>query len=76
MEKYPFKDPDVGFWVYDKIPTNMVLLTPKKIKLRQKILYRASLPPYKDKFLSDVVNHNNINIVKQLSALNSVWVQC
>lgn len=43
--KYPYRDQDFGFWIYDRLPEYMVAAKPEELWTGRYVMYRAQLPP-------------------------------
>lgn len=76
MQNYPYKDPDIGAWIYDKVPAKMELATSEKqIRINTLILFESSFSSLAGYFIATNVTLTNIECVKDYLRRGKVYIK-
>lgn len=73
-KQYPYKNEELGFWVYDKLPENMKLATVRDIYPGRKVLYSAIIGSYTGLYISERVRASTLNLCKECAEKGRLYV--
>lgn len=76
MQNYPYKDEEIGRWIYDKVPEKMELAkSEKQIRINTLILFESTFSSLAGYFIATNVNLTNYECVKEYFRRGKVYIK-
>ena len=83
--KYPYRDPDFGFWIYDRLPEYMEPAEPRELwPGRQEprelwpgrhVMYRSQLPPLQGLWIAQRLTDTSVVTARMKAARGEIFIQ-
>lgn len=73
--KYPYRDPDFGFWIYDRLPECMVPAEPRELWPGRHVMYRAELPPLAGLWIAQKLTDVSVVTARLKAARGEIFIQ-
>lgn len=72
---YPYKDPDFGFWIYDRLPEYMVAAKPEELWTGRYVMYRAQLPPLAGLWIAEKLTSGSLAVARAIASFGVIYVR-
>lgn len=73
-DKYPYKDEDLGCWVYKALPPGMRKATLRDLYLGRFVMYAATLPPLEGLWIAEKLSRHSIYAARELCRIGEIYV--
>lgn len=73
--EYPYRDPDFGFWIYDRLPDYMVPARPDELRPGQYIMYQAQLPPLAGLWIAEKLTATSCPIARLKARNGQIFIK-
>lgn len=72
---YPYRDPDFGFWIYDRLPDYMVAAKPDELWPGRYIMYRSQLPPLAGLWIAEKLTGTSVSIARAKALAGEIFIK-
>lgn len=72
-KEFPYRDADLGFWVYDKLPKYMVTAKPDDLWVGRYVMYQAQLPPLAGLWIAEKLTSVSIKVARKLAEEGKIF---
>ena len=73
--KYPYRDPDFGFWIYDRLPEYMEPAEPRELWPGRHVMYRSELPPLQGLWIAQRLTDTSVVTARMKAARGEIFIQ-
>lgn len=76
MQKYPYKDEEIGSWIYDKVPETMELARlENQVRINTLILFESTFSSLAGHFIATKVNLTNYECVQNYLRRGKIYIK-
>lgn len=71
--EYPYRDPDLGCWIYDRLPEGMAPAAPADLWVGRYVIYRIELPPLQGLWAAEKLTAVSIKVARKLAEEGKIF---